>query len=493
LDRDKHFYIDKGYLAKYYGYNGNNALCISTKQHKNFINYIRDPALLIEDEDEELRPDAAEYNTKLDVVFDEASKLFFIVLYAWYSIAAGDELMCFLNLGTCWYSRDHKKLFLQSRINHWQHRNAAALEKTLLEREIKIKDIEINDKKSGPAISVEKEWRYLGDEGDREKAMEQQKRSEGLAKIELYKAFERAKCSYLKKSFIGNSVTAETKLSMKKHSEFIPEYIEIEGELVRVNQAALKKLTKEGHNDAEIEIREVVSISDPSRYFSSPWWPAFCVVAKQPIKKGSFVLTYAGQIEEEVQNPDSVYVYDLQAEAVKKVIPHYSLPNLLIDAQYYGGIARFVNDSRYRHSETINGEGSSMNISPTFLFYQGTVHIAFYAVRDIKQKEELISHYGDDFWRICTGQMLIDHREYYKYITQYNKKLIELCRKNNVPLPPKPDYLLERNHLFERKTIPYKKEILPNDYVPQPDDEWYTHARTAQLQLFANCLAAVEN
>lgn len=83
LDRHLHFYLDKGYLAKYYAYQGKQPLVLSMKNNRNIATFIRDPALLIQDEEEEMRPDLAEYNVKVDLSFDKDSQLFFVLLFAW--------------------------------------------------------------------------------------------------------------------------------------------------------------------------------------------------------------------------------------------------------------------------------------------------------------------------------------------------------------------------------------------------------------------------
>ena len=86
------------------------------------------------------------------------------------------------------------------------------------------------------------------------------------------------------------------------------------------------------------------------------------------------------------------------------------MPDLVIDAGQYGGVARFVNDSRYRAEEAAGGaEGCCQNLDSLFVFLDHCVHLCFFTTRDVKAREELVSHYGDEFWSVCTGQMLIDH------------------------------------------------------------------------------------
>jgi len=199
-------------------------------------------------------------------------------------------------------------------------------------------------------------------------------------------------------------------------------------------------------------------------------------VAKKTIKKGTFVFTYAGELEQEIRNRDSVYVYDMPADSVRSQWPSYppDMPDLVIDAEKYGGVARFVNDSRYRAEES-GGEGSTQNIDSMFVFLDHCIHLCFYVTRDLKPKEELISHYGDAFWSVCTGQMLIDHRRYYNHIHHYSHHLQQLCSQHHLPLPPPPPHLLEQQPIFQRKTHRYPNEADPSDTTPV-DEEWEVEA-----------------
>ena len=135
-------------------------------------------------------------------------------------------------------------------------------------------------------------------------------------------------------------------------------------------------------------------------------------------------------------------------------------------------MARFVNDSRYRAEEALGGaEGCTQNLESIFVFLDHCIHLCFYTTRNLKPKEELISHYGDAFWTVCTGQMLIDHQRYYNHIFHYHQHLQTLCAVQKLPLPTPPSYLLESSPLFTRKVTRYACEASPNDTTPV-DEEW---------------------
>ena len=334
----------------------------------------------------------------------------------------------------------------------------------------------------GPVLSALEEWKFLCDEGQREGAILQWNRlqsansqsNRGMERVELYKAFALSKCTYVKKLFVGKSVSSDTKEAWSHLPDFIPPALELDGDLLPVDPAVIRHLVEVGHDESLVELREVTSLISPVRYYSVPWYPAFCVVAKKAIKKGTFVLTYAGELEREIRNRDSVYVYDMPAEHVRAQWPDYphDMPDLVIDAEKYGGVARFVNDSRYRAEEALGGaEGCTQNLESSFVFLEHCVHLCFYTTRDLKAKEELISHYGDAFWEVCTGQMLNDHQRYYQHIHRYHQHLTSLCADHQLPLPTPPSYLLESSPLFTRKVTRYACEAKPSDTTPV-EEEW---------------------
>ena len=140
-----------------------------------------------------------------------------------------------------------------------------------------------------------------------------------------------------------------------------------------------------------VEIREVLSIESSVRYYTPPWLPSHSVHAKNHISAGTFVLIYSGEIEEEIQHKDSVYVYQVEAEQVRDAIPEYTGPNLYLDAQNYGNVARFVNDSRYRDAQV------TPNLKIHFIVLDGMLFLAYYATCDIKIGEELVVSYGEEY------------------------------------------------------------------------------------------------
>lgn len=52
----------------------------------------------------------------------------------------------------------------------------------------------------------------------------------------------------------------------------------------------------------------------------------------------------------------------------------------------------------YRVGES-ESKGSTSNLETQFLFVKGTIHLGFYTTRDVQPKEELVSQYGEDYWK----------------------------------------------------------------------------------------------
>ena len=209
----------------------------------------------------------------------------------------------------------------------------------------------------------------------------------------------------------------------------------------------------------------------------APWHPAFCVVARKLIKKGTFVFTYSGELEQEIRNRDSVYVYDVQADNMSGRTGRPArpdLPDMVIDAEKYGGVARFVNDSRYRMHEGLGGGRGGEPQLHVFVFIDKCIHLCFYVTRDVKAREELVSTYGDEFWSVCTGQMLMHAPEVLQphqctYHQQLAGTLLHVSPPASAPAAP---YLLEASALSSSaRSLCYPGEPSPPTQWPV-EEEW---------------------
>lgn len=98
------------------------------------------------------------------------------------------------------------------------------------------------------------------------------------------------------------------------------------------------------------------------------------------------------------------------------------------------------------------------NVKVLWVYYDGSPHLIFYALRDIYAGEELIQSYGLDFWSVTSRQILVDHWRYHDYIFAYVNRLEELCEQHQLELPEQPPYLLESMKIFQHKPLSYPRK-----------------------------------
>jgi len=210
-----------------------------------------------------------------------------------------------LSLGH-WYSKDHKTLYLAARINHWYHQNVTAFEEKLISKGIEFdgqvdwNNIELS--KTGQRIVDSKpnsldQWKFMNDSFEREKIIKELHLKDGFEKVWLSEAFKLSSCCHVKKPFYGKSVSEEIKNRLKSYPDFIPDHVMIDGQRYETDHEIIKNLLENGHDDEIVEVRTVTGFTSPVRYFSPPNYPAFAVVAKKRIPKGTFVLSYGGELK----------------------------------------------------------------------------------------------------------------------------------------------------------------------------------------------------
>lgn len=89
----------------------------------------------------------------------------------------------------------------------------------------------------------------------------------------------------------------------------------------------------QGYDEDLIEVREIMSLNAPARYYTPPSDTAYCVVAKRKIRPGQFIAIYCGVVDQDIQNPGlTLYLY----------YPHYIRCILCI-----GSRSMYANSSAY--------------------------------------------------------------------------------------------------------------------------------------------------
>ncbi len=172
---------------------------------------------------------------------------------------------------------------------------------------------------------------------------------------------------------------------------------------------------------------------------------------------GTLICTYAGVLDEDVQNAGSMCAYNLFTDqCIAEFGPSYKAPNLLLDASKKGNIGKYINDCKYR-TDTSTTDYEFQNVKLLWI-YDKIPHMIFYSIEDIEAGDELIQDYGHEFWNIISKQLMNEHWRYHNYIFTYNQRLYDLCIQNQIKLPKQPSYLLEATKLFTDKSIDYPKK-----------------------------------
>jgi hypothetical protein len=451
------FFMDRDWLDKFFEYKGRHSLVISTKDHKCLASYIRPP---------EHRDDGDGPNVKADVTFDEAG-LFFVVYYAVEKIKKGQEVFCIPFLGQ-WQSRCHREMFLASRVSHWYHKWAHTLEIALQDAGIEF-DHTAPPEVKPQILTPEQEEKFLNIPGYDQGVIPEQTLDEDKCSSvwDVAAAMEYAGCTYSATAKLD--VSTETLASIRAVGEYIPSWLNIkislgdDGETetrhIRVDVEEVRRVIETGFRPDCMELREDLSIHSPVRHFTPPNFRAFYVAATTYIPVGTFVFCYAGEITEEVRHRNSCYVYAMDLEEIRRYVRAYSGPSLTLDALKVGNISRFVNDNTYRAGEE-ESKGSTANLETQFLFYQGSIHLGFYTTRDIEPDEELISSYGEDYWKTVNKQLISGQMHYFNYANVYTRKLEQILVRHNLPLPPLPPYKWEGEaERFEQKVLDYPNPL----------------------------------
>jgi hypothetical protein len=109
----------------------------------------------------------------------------------------------------------------------------------------------------------------------------------------------------------------------------------------------------------------------------------FGLFANTDIKAGEFIGEYTGDLVEELD--DGSYAWNYPSKEFYK--DELNIPNLSMDAKYAGNGIRFSN-----HSE-------NHNASTHYVFVDGILRVIYVALKDIKKDEEILSNYGEEYWK----------------------------------------------------------------------------------------------
>lgn len=218
--------------------------------------------------------------------------------------------------------------------------------------------------------------------------------------------FEQANCYHIKRSqLLHCEKGGDLERQLHRLPDCLPSYISADHhrQMYSVDERHLKYILEHGADWSQIQIGEIVDLSNPVRLFTVPPQPAYGVFAKKGIPLGMMLFTsdsqtlgrlwiatalrfdrltcfadsvscsYAGMIgRENDQEIDSQYLYGIPRADVQVVMPDHNLPeDLFLDAKTYGNVGRFVNDNRFRRLSYDDLE-NLVNLETRWVFYQGS-------------------------------------------------------------------------------------------------------------------------
>lgn len=121
-------------------------------------------------------------------------------------------------------------------------------------------------------------------------------------------------------------------------------------------------------------------------------------------------------------------------------------------------------------------KGCTANLETQFLFDRqgdasGTIHLGFYTTRDVLSGEELVSQYGEEYWKTINKQLIAEHKKFFDYANPYTRKLERILFKRGLPLPAHPPDLWTspEEEMFVQKLKPYPKLDDDDTAAVRPD------------------------
>jgi len=152
-----------------------------------------------------------------------------------------------------------------------------------------------------------------------------------------------------------------------------------------------------------VEIVEITDPMNPVNLFALPGQPALGLRAKRSFCKNSPVIGYGGTIQQLDENATkNAYFFDVDMPA------EYNGPTLFIDgSKSIGGL---INDP-WSPPGFPKREANMISIEHWDTKTK-TPQIVLYALKDIKTGDELLYHYGRDYWKVAWIALMRDHAEY---------------------------------------------------------------------------------
>lgn len=105
-----------------------------------------------------------------------------------------------------------------------------------------------------------------------------------------------------------------------------------------------------------------------------------------------------------------------------------------------------------------------MNVEQKWVMDGGLPHLVFFTSRRVKKGEEIITDYGDGYWKALTAAIRNIQRRYMHYQANEIAKMEAYLTQRHIKLPDKPPAAIETLERFQPKLLPYPRDIDCSSY-----------------------------
>lgn len=200
--------------------------------------------------------------------------------------------------------------------------------------------------------------------------------------------------------------------------------------------------------EEEVEVVEITDLQNPARLFSIPGETVHGVIAKRDFMEGSPLLCYGGVLKEPHVNDSATGAYAFDIDLPDE----YNGPELVLDgnANDCVSLGGRINDSW----SPAGLPGRNANVKAVTHWDSATdmPQVVFYAMRCIKKGEEILYHYGENYWKVMWKNLIVHHagfaEEQLKSCDALRKRICEETRMDEEEVN------MEIKKIYDNETAP---------------------------------------
>ena len=390
-------------------------LIVACNTHGNETKYIDDPGWLYMSESNVIGTDMPEPNLEARVVLDLNREVVTVAFETTEDVPANTELT--MDWG-CWPKISDQMLPGQAQISRLLHARKNALLEIAKEKGISVtENVEKADFDKAvyfnPKEGVFAALENVGDDSD----IENMEAVDFGKEFDLLRAIVENEESAGLKSLI--SASSSSNWGEASHDASLVHYATRSGNNKRLSRSTRMKMNAVDQieytgfskslkerlkkNFDAVEVVEITDPTNPAKLFAIPGERSFGVRAKCSFRKNSPIIAYGGTIEQLNEGATrGHYFFDVGMPET------YKGPTLFIDGT--NSVGGRINDPwspagfPQRRPNIVAIEHWDIK--------SNTPQIVFYAKRNIKAGEELLYHYGPDYWKVMWIALMREHAEY---------------------------------------------------------------------------------